>query len=267
MGRRVVDRHPEGDSVIGLFADVASEAPDREEWDGEDPDNYRFLTEAVADLGIDLTTVRDGRGVWGLNWDQGMLANNRVPFCSRILKHEPCARWLRENCDPENTVLHVGIDWTEAQRCKGIQRRWGEDGWKVEFPLVDPKWGPLTDKTEAFEYLKEKGIKPPRMYTEGFPHANCSGACSRMGNDQAVHLLFTRPHVFHSWEEREQAFRQETGKDVAILVDRRGGGPRRPYTLKELRVEVETSMKGVQSMESLLSMFGDGFNCGCHPTD
>jgi hypothetical protein len=37
----------------------------------------------------------------------------------------------------------------------------------------------------------------------------------------------------------EERFRQATGKMVAILIDRRGGGARRPMTLREFRERLE----------------------------
>lgn len=253
---RVVERFG-ADSVLGLFADVASSDPERPWWDGEDPDNYRFLAESTASLGIGVVTVSDGRGVWGLNRAQNMIANSRVPFCSRILKYEPCVRWLAKHCDPAATVLYVGIDWTEVHRCEPIATRWAKDGWQVVFPLIDEAFGPPADKNDAVALLEQIGISPPRMYAEGFRHANCSGFCSRMGNAQAAHLLATRPEVFAGHEANETAFRASTGKNATVLVTRKGG-TRRPYSLADLRVDVERG-----SADSPPLFGDDEWSCGC----
>lgn len=242
----VVDRHgPE--AVTLLFADVARDGG--EWWEGEDPDNYRFLHQISAKLGAQLVTVKDGRGVWGLAEEQNMVPNNRAPFCSRILKHEPCRKWLEQNCDPTNTILYVGIDITEIHRCDNIVDRWAP--WSVQFPLCDRPY-PL--KTEAIDWSRSVGVEPPAMYAEGFAHANCAGACVRMGNGAAEHLLRRRPEVFVKLEERERSMRSRLG-NVSILVDRRGGGPRRPYPLSELRAEIE-------SREASAPRLFDDMGCG-----
>jgi len=165
-----------------------------------------------------------------------MIPNNRVPFCSRVLKHEPCRRWLDENCDPASTVLHVGIDVSEIERCENISKRWLP--WTVDYPLL---WKPLQMKSDARLWFRSKGVEPPRMYREGFQHANCAGACVRMGNGAAEHLYRQRPEVFVALQAREDAMRARLG-DVSILVDRRGleeGEGRRPYPLAQLRAEIE----------------------------
>ncbi len=233
VAQLVVDRYGR-DDVIALFADVARDGG--EWWEGEDPDNYRFLSDVIGVIDIDLVTVKDGRGVWGLAEEMNMIPNNRAPFCSRVLKHEPCRAWLDANCDPEDTILYVGIDLSEAHRCENITERWSP--YVVEYPLM---WKPLKLKTDAMDWCRKIGVSPPRMYSEGFQHANCAGACVRMGNGAAEHLLRERPAVFKALEAREEAMRGRLG-DVAMLVDRRGltpGDSRRPFPLSALRSEIE----------------------------
>lgn len=229
---RVIDRYGP-DRVTLLFADVARDGG--EWWEGEDPDNYRFLAEVTKALDVPLVTVSDGRGVWGLAEAMNMIPNNRVPFCSRVLKHEPCLRWLEANTDPDATTLHIGIDLSEVHRCENISARWHP--WRVDYPLM---WKPMALKPDAMAWSRSLGIDPPRMYAEGFQHANCAGACVRMGNGAAEHLLRQRPKVFMAMEARENALRDRLG-DVAVLIDRRGvgDGRRRPFPLKALRTEIE----------------------------
>lgn len=232
----VADRYGR-DHVHLLFADVARTEPDAEWWEGEDPDNYRFLRDIVDVLDLPLTTVCDGRGVWGLARDMRMIPNNRAPFCSRVLKHQPALEWLETHRDPADTILHVGIDVTEAHRCDPIAARW--DPWPVEYPMM---WGPQRLKTDALEWVRSVGVDPPRMYAEGYPHANCAGACVRMGNGAAERLYRTRPDVYAGLERREAEIQQLVGSPVSILVDRRDLAPgegRRPYPLATLRSEIE----------------------------
>lgn len=230
---RVIERFGV-EAVTLLFADVRRDGGDW--WEGEDPDNYRFLEQITAALGAPLITVKDGRGVWGLAEEQNMIPNNRVPFCSRVLKHEPCQAWLKGNRHPETTTLHVGIDLSEIHRCANISARWAP--WPVDYPLL---WKPMAMKPDGMAWCRSLGVEPPRMYAEGFQHANCAGACVRMGNGAAEHLLRTRPEVFVALQGREDAMRARLG-DVSILVDRSGleeGEPRRPLPLANLRERVE----------------------------
>ena len=97
---RVKEFRPEADITL-LFTDTKA----------EDPDLYRFLDEGAEALGLPVVKVADGRDIWQVFRDNKFLANNRVPICSRVLKQEAADKWVRSNCDPENTVLHFGIDW------------------------------------------------------------------------------------------------------------------------------------------------------------
>jgi hypothetical protein len=246
MAQLVVDRYGT-DAVTLLFADVRRE--DGEDWEAEDQDNYRFLDEIVPIIGAELVTVSDGRGVWGVAEASHMIPNNRAPFCSRILKHEPCAKWLEANCWHGSTTLYVGIDITEIDRCEGIAARWAP--WPVEFPLCEKPY-PL--KTDALDWCRSVGVEPPAMYSEGFAHANCAGACVRMGNGAAELLLRRRPDTFARLEAKENEMRAKYG-NVSILVDRRGGGPRRPYPLSKLRAEIE-------AREASAPRLFDDMDCG-----
>lgn len=111
--KRVAAEHGTDDLVL-LFADVKghSDTPHI----GEDEDTYRFIEDAAANVGGQLVTVMDGRTIWDVFKDARMLGNSRIAKCSHILKQKPCRDWLEANCDPSDTVVYVGIDWTETHR-------------------------------------------------------------------------------------------------------------------------------------------------------
>lgn len=199
----------------------------------EDADLYRFLREAADNLSMELIRVADGRTPWQLFNEEGFIGNTRVDLCSRVLKRDLLRRWLRENRDPERTVVYLGIDWTEAHRFERARERW--QPWKVEAPLCEP---PLLTKADILAELKATGIAAPRLYALGFPHNNCGGACVKAGVSHWVHLLAAMPEVFAEWEKNEAAFRERTGKDVAILRDRRNGRTQ-ALPLSVLRARVE----------------------------
>lgn len=227
------------DRMVLLFSDVR----------GEDADTYRFLEDAAADIGAQLVKLQDGRTIWDVFRDRKFLGNTRVANCSLELKVKPARAWLAEHADPERTVLVVGIDWTEAHRLPAIQRAWAP--FAVEAPLCDP---PYLDRDAVDAMMRQRGLRRPRLYDEGFSHGNCAGGCVKAGQGQFVQLLRQRPAVFAEWERQEQALREHLGKPVAILRDRRGGTTR-PMTLAELR---EREASAPEQLD-LLDLGG----CGC----
>lgn len=244
--RRVADTYGT-DGLVLLFADVRGDSTDPHV--GEDPDNYRFLAEAAADVGGELVIVADGRTIWQVFRDKRFLGNTRLANCSHLLKQEPARRWLAEHADPERTTLHVGIDWSESHRLPAVERGW--QPYRVTAPLTEP---PYLDREAVLADLRRRGIAPPRLYDLGFAHANCGGGCVKAGQGQFIHLLRTMPERYARWEAEEAALRDHLGKDVAILRDRTGG-PVRPLTLTELRERHEARPEQLD----LLDVGG----CGC----
>lgn len=227
--RRTIQRYGR-DKVTLLFADTLI----------EDPDLYRFLDETTADLGVPLTRIADGRTPWQVFRDERFLGNSRVDPCSRILKRQQLDSWHRANCLPKDTVICVGLGWDKKERSRYIKFRAAMrgKGWMhVQAPTMAP---PYTHKLEIMASLRARGIEPPDLYEDGFPHNNCGGMCVKMGHANARLALVKRPETFLKWENEEQAFRQFIGKDVSILTDRRGDGKKKPLTLKTFRENYPT---------------------------
>jgi hypothetical protein len=164
------------DDLILLTADTRA----------EDPDNWRFASEVVDDLGLP-------RHQWIV------LADGRTPMqVGRDLK-----------CVPNN---------------------------RIESPLLHP---PYVGKPELLATFREiRCIEPPRLYTQGFPHANCSGACVRGGQAQWALLLRTNRAVYLDWETEEEQTRTLLDKDVSILRDRTRGTST-PLTLQRFRQQLD----------------------------
>lgn len=201
----------------------------------EDADTYRFLRESAANIGAPLVEVADGRTIWELFRDERMIGNARVDICSRVLKREMADRWLRENCDPADTVVLIGYHSSERDRFEKARRRYAAAGWRCEAPLCEP---PLISAREVKDWARREGLAEQALYREKFLHANCGGACVKAGHAQWRHLLMVRPGTYARWEAEEEATRQYLGKDVAILRDRRGGESR-PMTLRVFRERIE----------------------------
>lgn len=215
---RVIQRHGTA-SVTLLFADTLA----------EDPDLYRFLKETASQLGLPITRVVDGRTPWQVFRDSRHIGNTRIAPCSHLLKQAPCRQWMELNTNPAETMIYVGIDWSEIHRLAGVQRKWAP--WSVAAPLCEP---PYISKHAVADELAVVGIDPPRLYGLGFPHNNCGGACVKAGQAQWRRLLYVDPERYAAEEASENSLREYLDKDVAILRDR-SGGTTKPLTLTVLR--------------------------------
>jgi 3'-phosphoadenosine 5'-phosphosulfate sulfotransferase (PAPS reductase)/FAD synthetase len=212
------------DDITLLFADTLV----------EDPDLYRFLDSAERNLNCELVRVADGRTPFEVFHDDRFLGNSRLANCSKYLKIEPCRTWLDANRDPADTILHVGIDWSEIHRLPAITNGWKP--YKVRAPLCDP---PYLSKEQILDWLKAERLHPPKAYAEGFPHNNClAQGCVRGGQAYWQTLLRQRPDAYAYAESNEQDLRDYLEADVTILKDRRGGDTR-PLTLGEFRERLE----------------------------
>lgn len=236
--RIVRDRFPDDDMVL-LFADTLI----------EDEDTYAFLEAAADNIGVPITRVVVGKTPWEVFRDERFLGNNRVDPCSKYLKRVPLREWIETHCDPDDTIVYLGIDWSEIHRLEKAKPRW--EPWRVEAPLTeDPRY----DKARMLRWADQHGLPRQRLYEWGMPHANCGGGCVKAGQGHFLKLLQVFPERFAEWERNEADLRDYLGKDVAILKDRRGGGSR-PMTLTELRERHEEK-------DQQLDMFDFG-GCGC----
>jgi len=226
--RRVVDTHGPDDVTL-LFTDTLI----------EDEDLYRFLEDAARDLGVPVTRIAEGRTPWEVFFDERFLGNSRIDPCSKILKREMAARWLTAHCDPEDTRVYVGIDWTESHRYTRLAARHAANGWTYLAPLCDP---PLQMKQQFLDDLRARGIAPPRLYRMGFSHNNCGGFCVKGGHGHFALLLQHLPDRYRLHEAKEQELRAYLGKDVSILTDTIGG-TKRPLTLQAFRERIEAGFE------------------------
>lgn len=217
----------------------------------EDEDLYRFLGEAAANVGAKLVKIAEGRNPWHVFFDERFLGNSRVDPCSKILKRQMAERWLQANCDPAHTVVYVGIDWTEEHRFTALRGRHAAQGWTYEAPLCE---APYISKTDVTAWLAREGIKPGRLYSLGFAHDNCGGFCIKAGQGHFANLLRHMPKRYAKHEATEQGFIAFIGREVSILTDRSGDGKKKPLTLRDFRIRIES---GAQ-----VDAFDIG-GCGC----
>jgi hypothetical protein len=250
--KRVAERHGT-DGLVLLFADTLM----------EDEDLYRFLDEAAANVGVPVTRIAEGRTPWEVFFDGRFLGNSRIDPCSKSLKRQMKDRWLEEHCQPSETVVYVGIDWTEIERYDrkpgtrserdlgGLKPRRAASGWTYEAPMCE---APYLNKADMIAWARREGIRTPRLYDLGFAHNNCGGFCIKAGQAHFATLLRALPDRYRYHEEQEQAIRTLIGKDVSILTDRTGDGEKKPLTLRTFRQRIEAGRQ--------YDLFEIG-GCGC----
>lgn len=228
--RRVADRHGT-ENLYLVFADVKgnNDLPHT----GEDEDNYRFLREAAADIRGTLVWLKEGRDIWQVFHDRKFLGNSRQANCSQELKQKPAKQWIKDNCDPDDTIIYVGIDWTEIHRLPAVIK--GYAPYRVEAPMCEK---PYLDRAAVLAMVRERGIEPPRLYRLAFSHSNCGGFCVRAGQAHFRHLLEVFPDRYAYHEQKELELREYLGKDVTILTYADKGTVRR-ITLREFRERIE----------------------------
>lgn len=110
--RRVIESFGK-DNTILLFTDTLI----------EDEDLYRFIDDTVKDLGAQFVKIADGRTPFEVYKEARFLGNSRIAPCSHKLKQEVAEKWVKENFNPDECVLYLGIDWTEDHRTKAPQKK------------------------------------------------------------------------------------------------------------------------------------------------
>ncbi len=152
--QRVIAEHGTADVVL-LFADTQV----------EDDDLYRFLGDAAEQIGVPVTVIADGRTPFEVFADTRFIGNSRLAPCSIHLKVRPCRAWLSQHTDHDDTIVYIGLDWSEPQRQPAITRGWAP--WTVRYPMCDP---PYLTKQDMLDWCADLGITPPRLYRLGFSH-------------------------------------------------------------------------------------------------
>lgn len=227
-GCRVVESEGRSNVTL-LFADVMM----------EDEDLYRFNKDASDYLGIPITRVSLEMTPWELFKKEGMIGNSRSPLCSVKLKREILDKWHRSHCLEFDTIIYVGIDWTESHRLDRLRE--SKPTWRIEAPMCSE---PFLDKCQMVEAVRAKGLVPPRLYGMGFPHNNCGGFCVKAGQAHFAHLLKAMPERYAFHEKQEEETRQllrsrnVSSWDYSVLKDRRGGKTQ-TLTLRQLRESIE----------------------------
>lgn len=202
-GSLVAAEHP-GTTVL-LFHDPGE----------EDADNARFSVEVSAYLGIPITNDSDGRTVSQLFDDKGMLGNNLMTPCSRILKQDRSRAFCeRSKQEYGRVTLYIGFSVDEQGRLTNMRQRYDSIGIEVRAPVMERGW----THTDCLRIVtQEWRIKQPRAY-DHYDNANCKG-CVKGGLAYWGQVYLNDRDAWDLRADQEDEYRH------TILHSRYGGYP------------------------------------------
>jgi hypothetical protein len=183
-----------------------------------------------------LVWLADGRTPWEVIF-QSRFLSNRSDKCSEYLKRRLADAWCETNCRTDPTTRYLGYGYTEEDRIERSSVRFAKAGWDVRYPMND---APLLNQSDLMRAWIDRGIQPPRLYYQGHRHNNCGGFCFKWGQSSAARLLANDPCYYGYNERQEDRFRESICADASTLKDRKGGGPRRPISLRQFREGIES---------------------------
>lgn len=181
----------------------------------EDSDNTRFLEDVQKWLGVTIEKVVNPNypsqscvDVWG---SERFMSSPWGAVCTRLLKKK--ARELWENNNPVD--YHV-LGFTAEEKTRS------DNFALTERPNILPV---LIDagmtKQMCLDSLLSAGVQPPRMYSLGFPNANCVGCVKASSPTYWNHVRKVFPEVFEerAKQSRELGARLVTVKGKRIFLD------------------------------------------------
>lgn len=224
--KRCLQKHGHAQTVP-VFADVGTVVENGRVVSGEDEDLFRFLDEVEVVLGQKIHRIQHPKYkcIWDAFFGERFVTNGLVDTCSKFLKREILDKFASQY--PDN-IRVVGFSWLEKSRMEDF-RKYISNSW---FPLEEPPY--LTSEEIGREWEK-MGVKPPRMYSQGFSHNNCGGLCFKAGLGQAYDVWRLSPHRYEYNERMQEKFLAEISPQGTFL--RRKG---RSISLKQLREDFES---------------------------
>lgn len=168
----------------------------------EDHDNLRFLQDVSTWIGLPIQSVTNPKFIDNsaeVVWD-------KMKYMSGI-KGAPCTVHLKKEARKFYETTHsidyhvFGFTFDEKSRHDRFVKFERSNVLPI---LIEAE---LT-KEDCFDYLKLAGIKLPRIYSLGFPNANCIG-CVKASSATYWNLVRkTHPEVFKSRSEQSEQSRR-----------------------------------------------------------
>lgn len=184
----------------------------------EHEDNRRFLCDVERWLGVKVEAVThplfpNASAVEVWEHERYMAGVHGAP-CTRALKRRARLSWEKYNkCD----AIVIGLTAEEQRRIDNFNRDRNEKDPVMLSVLADA----VLTKQDCFDVLAKEGIRPPFIYSLGFPNANCIG-CVKSSSPTYWNLVRRHfPGVFAQRAEQSRSLgvRLVTVKGERIYLD------------------------------------------------
>lgn len=165
----------------------------------EDPDNRRFLEDVEQWLGVKIeeathTDYPDCSAVSVWEKRQFMSGPTGAP-CTMILKKEARQQWEKEN---HSDSLVLGFTADEEKRAEMFQKT-------ERSSLIPVLVHEGITKQDCFDILTAAGLQLPRVYSQGYPNANCIGCVKATSPTYWNHVRKMHPEVFDERASQSRA--------------------------------------------------------------
>ncbi len=194
VAKLVAEEHP--DNTILFFHDTKAEHPDA----------YRFRRQVAEYIGLPITEVSDGRSLWEVIYDEHCIPQERMGFCSRILKIEQAEKYYKNLHESgEEFVLYNGFGITEWSRVQKATIRAELSGHKARSLLCERM---IPDYVVKQTIRDRWRICLPETYKH-LKHNNCI-PCFKGG----------KGHFFKVWKYYPEQFAKalQAEKDIGYTV-------------------------------------------------
>ena len=211
--------------VLIWFADVKT----------EDADLYRFIDDCMTRWGGTLYYYTDGRTPLDVAQEKKLIPCDLHCPCSYDLKVKAFRQFIQAM--PSLPTVYIGLEPWEVKRLASVTKSYAQAIPQaiVEYPLL---WEPQEERPFTQVCREDWGIEPPRLYTWGFKHNNCGGACVRQGVKEWVRLGYYKPELYAQYEQWEQEQRAQGGPRASrSFCSVQRNGKKQAITLAQIRAE------------------------------
>jgi hypothetical protein len=184
------------------------------------------------------------------------MPNSRIDLCSRILKRERSAKFIKK-FNPEDIKVAIGIGLWEEHRVSRAKEFWLP--YEIVSPFCDSGEFESKYKDEIFNMAN---LVEPHLYQIGLAHNNCAGFCVKAGIKHYRLLLEKDRDLYLTHEDNEQKL-YKNNPNLRPFLNKMIKGEKLYITLKQLRENIELSIPFVSKDEIVDDLDEDFGLCNC----
>lgn len=186
----------------GAASAVATKLSDPDEiWyaatGAEDADNERFMRDCEAWFGRSVRVLKSEKyaDTWAVWEDKRYLSGVAGAPCTGALKVGP---QLANQRPDDIHIFGYTADSNDIRRARQMGENWPE--LSTEFPLIERG----LNKAACLALLQSARLTPPRVYSMGYPNANCIPCVKATSPDYWALVRKCHPEQFERMKELEE---------------------------------------------------------------